>query len=331
MKEKQVKIFKFSSLFICLCLLVAFLVITSNKQEEQNNVGDLIINTESGRNLELRAKSYVEEGVTKVTVNAITTGSVSGLGSSYDTELNWTLEWASVKEEEVTDYVALDILGKATVQLTYLKQFDTQIILKATSIENTDVFATCTIDCYKRSNFDEYKVRFDYMDYEVDFTSQQIDLRSVISMDYLATGQPITLKVVTEDNKVGTVETTTNLEGYYTLSTELQEAFNAKGYEAVNQIAFDKLVDYHILAAIEYMFGNEFELFDREDGMLLNQELQDILIATECWFELNFSMEDSYEDKVVNSYTTSFDVLMKYNPKFGEIVSVKLSKDSIII
>lgn len=333
-KKRKTNILKTSSLIICfLCLLIVALMITTNKRENQMNTGDLIVDTDGEKNpdsmIELKAHSRTESGTTKVVITANIKGSVSGLGTGYNAELDWKLTWADEKAEAVSDYVKLEVFTNTVVQLTYLKQFDTQIILTATSVENSNVHASCTVDCYKRSNFDDYKIKFNDTDYEVVLSSSEIDLKEVISMEEMVGGRPIDL-IIESSSKVGTVDTTTQINGCYTLSDELFEAFTAKGYEMFSEISFTSFAEYDVLTAIEFMCGNEFELYDREDGRLINQEIHEILAATDSWFKLYLTTEDFYGEEVVNSAYYELDVLLQYTPVFGEISSVELTKDSII-
>lgn len=333
-KKRKTQIIKTSGLIICfLCLLVVSLMITINKRDNQMNSGDLIVDTESEKNpdsmIELKAHSRVESGVTKIVITATPKGSVSGLGTGYNNELKWELKWSSEKEEDVSEYVKLEVFTNTVVQLTYLKQFDTQIILTATSVENADIHASCTVDCYKRSNFDEYKIKFNDTDYEVAFSNSEIDLKNIMTTEEMAAGRPIEL-IIESGSKVGTIDTITDIYGCYTISSELSEALFAKGYENFAEITFDSFCQYDVLTAIEVLCNNEFELYDREDGRLINQELHEILAETESWFTLYLTTEDLYDDEAVNSNCYELNVLVEYTPVFGEITSVELTKDSII-
>lgn len=332
MKEKLLKL---SSIFFSImCLLIVVFAITVKKTEKETEFGDLIVDTETNKNpnsiFELKANARVESGVTKVTVTAFLKGTVEGFGTGYDTTLRWDLAWASPKEEEVSDYVKLDVISNKVVQLTYIKQFDTQIILTATSVANESISATCTIDCYERSNFDEYTLNINGTNHQYTFDSGEANMSNAYSIEEIVCERPLDLSVSAGSPKVGTIATTTTTDGTLTLSSELEAAFRAKGYTEFNSIDFDDVANYGFFTAIEYLCNDQFALFSRNDGMLLNRELHEILAETECWFTLSFENEDLYNGNAVHSSHYDIDILMDYNPSFGEIVSIDLTEKNII-
>ena len=332
-KKKALKIITTSSFIFCsLVLLVGLLFVRTNKIEEQIITENLIVNegTSSDSNIKLKANARVESGVTKVSVEAVTKGNVSGTGSWYNSQLNWSLEWAVTKSDHVNEYVKLDVLSNTAVELTYLKQFDTQIILKATSAEVSGVFATCTVDCYKRSNFENYQLQFKGKEYAVNLSEGYFNLGEVVSERELVIGRPVDLVIVNNDTKVGTIETTTNVGGYYTLSSELAEALTAQGYTNFKEIEFENFAQQNVFKNIEYMCSNSFELLNKQTGEMLNPELHEILEDIACWFTLYLEGTDSYDGDYVNCSTFEIDIITSYTPLFGQIDSVTLQKDSII-
>lgn len=330
--KKTLKTIITSSFVFCsLVLLVGILFVKPTEQKEINTQ-DLVVNegVSSDSNIKLRANARVESGVTKVRVDALTKGDVAGPGSWYNKQLNWSLEWATTKSDLVSEYVKLDILSNFSVELTYLKQFDSQIILKATSVEVSSVFATCTVDCYKRSNFNNYKLQLNGEEYSVDFSNGYFNLSEVMGDYDLINGRPVDLVIVNNDTKVGTIETATRVVGYYELSEELKTALRNKGYTNFNEIQFKTFAEKDVFTNLEYMCSNEFELIDKQNGELLNTELHEILEEIDCWFTLFLAADDMCNDESVNSSTFEFDILINHKPAFGQMNSITLQKEAII-
>ena len=333
-KQKNFKIITRLSLVFCsLALLVAGILIANKDNQEQIISNDLLVNTgandSSDSVIKLKANARVESGVTKVKVEAAINGTVSGFGSWYNAELSWDLNWKTEKADNVENYVKLDVLSNTSVELTYLQQFDTQIILSATSVENDDVCATCTIDCYERSDFENYTVKVNGKDCEEVISSSQIDVGSVISGEEFMHGTRLDLVINNDDVKVGTIETVTKVSGFYTISSELLQVFEDYGYTSFKEIAFDKMREYDAFTALEYIVDS-LVLVDRQTGVLLETELHDVLSDVNCWFTLMLQADDLYMGESVNQHIFEMDVLIDYVPNYGDMSSVSFDKSSII-
>ena len=314
-------------------LLFVLSLVSYNKQQEENHFKDLIVNTnvDGGRdsNIKLKAISHVEAGVTKVRVDASINGTVSDFGSWYNTELSWSMDWKTAKEDDVEEYVKLEILSNTSVELTYLQQFDTQIILRAESVENDDVFTTCSIDCYERSNFENYTLKVNEKDCEEVISADQIDVGSVISGEEFMHGKRLDLVINNDDVKVGTIKTITRVEGTFTISSELLQVLEDYGYTTFKEIAFENMREYDAFTALEYMVDS-LVLVDRQTGTLLETELHDVLSEVNCWFSLVIYADDLYMGESVNQHVFEIDILIDYVPNYGEMNSVLFDKSSII-
>lgn len=68
---------------------------------------------------------------------------------STNQNVTWSMAWASTNSATVTDYLTLTSSG-LTATVTCEQAFSTQIIITCTSVDNSSVKATCTVDYVKK-------------------------------------------------------------------------------------------------------------------------------------------------------------------------------------
>ena len=135
-----------------------------NKGIEQGEVinGGAIIGESEGENVKVKSmriapEDYAAYGVSPMAETAYTlTATVLPDNEAENTGIAWSVAWANAESEwasgkTVTDYVTITPQGdtaalskKATVEC--LQEFAEQIIITATSVDNGEASATCTVD-----------------------------------------------------------------------------------------------------------------------------------------------------------------------------------------
>ena len=129
----------------------------------KNKENDLIIS-------DIRNNDHIQLSMQKLSndISGVTVQATVNPSSVADNTLNWTLSWKTTNSNNVNDYVSMQVSADTqSVTLTYIKQFDTQIVLKATSNLTPGVSAQCSIDCYKRVEYSELSETKGYIDGEI--------------------------------------------------------------------------------------------------------------------------------------------------------------------
>lgn len=119
---------------------------------------DLVVNIQNSEKLKL-SKKFVKNDSTSYTITANVTPTEAA-----NKQLVWSLSYTDgTDSSDISSYVNI-VVASDTLSATikYVKVFDKQIILKVTSVANSSVTATCTIDCYERiSSVDTISLKFD--------------------------------------------------------------------------------------------------------------------------------------------------------------------------
>lgn len=129
-------------------VLSVVLFTTKAKEEKINNFNDeLVFNSENNDGIKLnmrRANSSTSSNTYTITATVEPSDVVNK-------KLTWELNWASSVSLKISSYVTMEVAEDTlSATITYIKNFDTQIILTVKSQASTSVNATCTLDCYKR-------------------------------------------------------------------------------------------------------------------------------------------------------------------------------------
>lgn len=175
MKKKIVSGWKILSVFLAFVIVagaitglvfwkrgnIEFHPIEQEQASEERN-GGVIIGESEGENMEVKSmriapENYAAYGVSAMAETAYTlTATVIPDNEAENTGIAWSVAWANAASEwatdkTVTEYVTITPQGetaalskKATVEC--LQEFAEQIIITATSVDNGEAFATCTVD-----------------------------------------------------------------------------------------------------------------------------------------------------------------------------------------
>ena len=140
---KKNKILRVLSLGLIGATAISTLASCGEKKTEPEAQNEVILNDVLQRGM--RLNKVVDRSNNSVTVTATTTP------STVDQAVNFSLAWADSKvTDKVTDYMSLTVDStKTKATLKKLKNFNNQIILKAVATTNSNVTATCTLDCLK--------------------------------------------------------------------------------------------------------------------------------------------------------------------------------------
>lgn len=143
---------KKKSLFLVISLLLVIIAVVVcfnlNKTTNKNKENDLIIS-------DIRNNDHIQLSMQKLSndISGVTVQATVNPSSVADNTLNWTLSWKTTNSNNVNDYVSMQVSADTqSVTLTYIKQFDTQIVLKATSTLTPGVSAQCSIENKYNSN-----------------------------------------------------------------------------------------------------------------------------------------------------------------------------------
>lgn len=156
---------KKKSMFLLVSLLLVFVAVVvcfNLNKTTKNKENDLIIS-------DIRNNDHIQLSMQKLSneIGGVTVQATVNPSSVVDKRLNWTLSWKTTNSNNVNDYVSMQVSADTqSVTLTYIKQFETQIILKATSVLTPEVSAQCSIDCYKRVEYSGLSEAKGYIDGE---------------------------------------------------------------------------------------------------------------------------------------------------------------------
>ena len=149
---------KFLGIGLCLLVVVAtiftLLLTTNQSSKGETPKDDLIFNEEGESPIKLqmrKANNVLTQAANTYVVNATVSPS-----EAVNRKLTWTMAWSTTYNATISDYVTMVVSEDTfSVTLTYVKAFEKQIKLTATSVATPSVKATCTLDCYERP---EYKM-----------------------------------------------------------------------------------------------------------------------------------------------------------------------------
>ena len=120
---------KKKSMFLLVSLLLVFVAVVvcfNLNKTTKNKENDLIIS-------DIRNNDHIQLSMQKLSndISGVTVQATVNPSSVVDNTLNWTLSWKTTNSNNVNDYVSMQVSADTqSVTLTYIKQFETQIILK---------------------------------------------------------------------------------------------------------------------------------------------------------------------------------------------------------
>lgn len=129
-------------------VLSVVLFTTKAKEEKINNFNDeLVFNSENNDGIKLNMR----RSNSSTSSNTYTITATVEPSDVVNKKLKWQLNWTSSVSLKISSYVTMEVAEDTlSATITYIKNFDTQIILTVNSQASTSVKATCTLDCYKR-------------------------------------------------------------------------------------------------------------------------------------------------------------------------------------
>ncbi len=165
MKTKKTLIVTFMAVVFCLSMiLTVFAACNTPKEPEQENGitdnGGMSMDEDiTGNGIELMSTiiprvRYAANNISPQAESAYTlTATITPAGATY-TDLEWSIAFVNLSSawangKNVADYVTLDANGLQAT-LSCLQAFGEKIVVKATSLDNPNASATCTLDYRKR-------------------------------------------------------------------------------------------------------------------------------------------------------------------------------------
>lgn len=309
-----------------ICLAVVFIAVgiwlinSNNSKVEQPPF--MVDPVQENNKMKLSTKRYVDTrtGETGVTINA-TVNPISVVND----KLTWTLEWATVSSENVSDYVTMNVSADThSVILTYKKNFNTQLVLKATSVQTPSVTATCNIDCYERTS--DFTIAFDLgmesgaQTLPVDETTKKVNF-SVVT--YSELNNMYFEDFVSEDAlKVGTIETVTSTITKISLSNGLKTKLTSAG------IVFDSTQKNLSTFLGKTIQGGLDQFIDLSTND--RDKVYEVLGQIDTWFDLEVTLVDTYQSTEINRLTKVYK-LSGFNISDGlSVTDINFNKNNII-
>lgn len=243
-------------------------------------------------------------------------------------KLTWDLSWVTTSSESISDYVTMVVSQDThSVTLTYKKNFNKQILLKATSVLTSSISATCTVDCYKRTTNFSLDFAFDSTSGDdlipdinesqktIDFSGMTYTGLSEFSICDFDLMNPV---------QSGTVNVTNQKLVLFTLSTELKNKLTTAGI-VVNESYNDGECSNYVELSINSILNELIKITD-----VNREQVYKILGTVNHWFDMTCEMKDMYSTTEVNSFTKVYK-MQGFNISDGlAVTSVNLNKTSIV-
>lgn len=312
---------KKKSLFLVISLLlviIAVVVCVNLNKTTKNKENDLIIS-------DIRNNDHIQLSMQKLSneIGGVTVQATVNPSSVADNRLNWTLSWKTTNSNNVNDYVSMQVSADTqSVTLTYIKQFETQIILKATSALTPESSAQCSIDCYKRVEYSGLSEAKGYIDGEtvsliVDEQNKTIDCSEYSFAGMRDDGFS---NFTSSYSSKGTINTNITMSMKLVVSEDLKSALTSKSLT---------------LKKTEFIC-NDSDLYDftLEDimGIIVNLTNDAYIAFSEVnhWFDLVISFENKYNSQTIESLSYTYQ-LIHFDISDGlSVNSINLNQSTII-
>lgn len=305
-------------LVILLLVFVAVVVCVNLNKTTKNKENDLIIS-------DIRNNDHIQLSMQKLSneIGGVTVQATVNPSSVADNRLNWTLSWKTTNSNNINDYVSMQVSADTqSVTLTYIKQFETQIILKATSALTPEVSAQCSIDCYKRVEYSGLSEVKGYIDGEeislvVDEQNKTIDCSGYSFAGMRDDGFN---NFGSSYSSKGTINTTITMSMKLVVSEDLKSALTSKSL-TLKQTEFicndSDLYDFtltDIMGRIVNLTNDAYTAFSE-----LNH-----------WFDLVISFENKYNSQTIESLSYTYQ-LIHFDISDGlSVNSINLNQSTII-
>lgn len=311
---------KKKSMFLLVSLLLVFVAVVvcfNLNKTTKNKENDLIIS-------DIRNNDHIQLSMEKLSndISGVTVQATVNPSSVADNRLNWTLSWKTTNSNNVNDYVSMQVSADTqSVTLTYIKQFETQIVLKATSVLSPGVSAQCSIDCYKRVEYSGLSETKGYINGEavsltVDEQNKTIDCSGYSFAGMRDDGFN---NFGSSYSSKGTINTTITMSMKLVVSEDLKSALTSKSLTL-------KQTEFTIQE-----FCEDYALFDIL-GIIVNLTNDAYTAFSEVnhWFDLVITFENKYNSQTIESLTYTYQ-LINFDISDGlSVNSINLNQSTII-
>lgn len=311
---------KKKSMFLLVSLLLVFVAVVvcfNLNKTTKNKENDLIIS-------DIRNNDHIQLSMQKLSneIGGVTVQATVNPSSVADNRLNWILSWKTTNSNNVNDYVSMQVSADTqSVTLTYIKQFETQIILKATSVLTPEVSAQCSIDCYKRVEYSGLSEAKGYIDGEeislvVDEQNKTIDCSGYSFAGMRDDGFS---NFKSSYLSKGTINTNITMSMKIVVSDDLKSALTSKSLTL-------KQTEFTIQE-----FCEDYLLFDIL-GIIVNLTNDAYTAFSELnhWFDLVISFENKYNSQTIESLSYTYQ-LIHFDISDGlSVNSINLNQSTII-
>lgn len=311
---------KKKSMFLLVSLLLVFVAVVvcfNLNKTTKNKENDLIIS-------DIRNNDHIQLSMEKLSndISGVTVQATVNPSSVADNRLNWTLSWKTTNSNNVNDYVSMQVSADTqSVTLTYIKQFETQIVLKATSVLSPGVSAQCSIDCYKRVEYSGLSETKGYINGEavsltVDEQNKTIDCSGYSFAGMRDDGFN---NFGSSYSSKGTINTTITMSMKLVVSEDLKSALTSKSLTL-------KQTEFTIQE-----FCEDYALFDIL-GIIVNLTNDAYTAFSEVnhWFDLVITFENKYNSQTIESLIYTYQ-LINFDISDGlSVNSINLNQSTII-
>lgn len=332
---------KYFTISLCLLLLLgvvlSVVLFTAKAKEEKINRFDdeLVFNSEKNDGIKLNMRRANTASSNTYTITATVEPD-----DVVNKKLTWQLNWASSVSLKISSYVTMEVAEDTlSATLTYIKNFDTQIILTVKSQATTSVKATCALDCYKRVS----SVDLDLMDGSVvptvnensslinyNFNSGNLGsnrLGTICVSNYELTGSH-------EGDEISVYESLGFSNEFCDVLEELEISFNNGEYELNNiyiedemamKVTFEEMSLYQLI----YFFleCNDDEMAKFMDNVVTIFEKNDIFV-----YSYTIRNETAREAGKIISYSNSYFIggFSYFKNYYYTVKSISLNTSAII-
>ena len=312
---------KKKSIFLLVSLLLVFVAVVvcvNLNKTTKNKENDLIIS-------DIRNNDHIQLSMQKLSneIGGVTVYATVNPSSVVDNRLNWTLSWKTTNSNNVNDYVSMQVSADTqSVTLTYIKQFETQIILKATSVLTPEVSAQCSIDCYKRIEYFGLSEAKGYIDGEAVSLTVDEENKTIDCSGYSFAGMRDDgfYNFASSYSSKGTINTIITMSMKLVVSEDLKSALTSKSL-TLKQTEFicndSDLYDFTLLDIM---------------GIIVNLTNDAYTAFSEVnhWFDLVISFENKYNSQTVESLSYTYQ-LIHFDISDGlSVNSINLNQSTII-
>lgn len=297
--------------------------------EETTNLGELVVNEGTSNKLKLTKK------MNAANQNSIQVNATVNPDDVLNDKLTWTLDWSGSYNENVSDYVTMQISSDThSVTLTYKKVFNRQLILKATSELTPSVNATLTIDCYERTvDLRPVFLLFDADQDDMVMGGEVDNINNIIDMSAFTYDMLETLKLGFGDegfcqeidyNGTISVERTTALS--ISLSDELKSKLQTAGIslkDSAMMYSYELINGYYVATIYEMLSGLINITTSNKENVIK------VLGSTSYWFNAEYVVygyNGSFNDEFTKTYKLQGFNLSSY----VNVTDITLDKTEII-